>query len=159
MSRAFIAVRPPEAVLDAIAELPTVPGRLTTRDQWHVTLQFLGNVDDIDAMTLDLTTRAGPAQFGGLGWFPGVVWLGLAKGSEILTALANEIANQLGIEDERKYHPHLTLSRFKERRKPKLPDIGAVGGEWVIDEAVLYESTLKPTGAEYRAVASFQLML
>ena len=159
MSRAFIAIRPPESVLDAIAALPAVPGRPTTRDQWHITLQFLGDVEDLDAIELRLETPAGEVQFGGLGTFPGVVWLGLRQGSEMLTALALEIAAQLGVQDQRTYHPHLTLSRFKERRKPKLPEIGAVGEAWLVDEAIVYESILKPTGAEYRAVASFPLML
>jgi 2'-5' RNA ligase len=157
VSRAFIAIRPPESVLDAIAALPAVPGRATTRDQWHVTLQFLGNVEDLDAIQLDLETRAGIAQFGGSGSFPGVIWLGLRQGSEMLSALALEIGVQLGVQDQRQYHPHLTLSRLKDRARPKLPELGAVGGEWRVDEVTLYESTLKPTGAEYRAIAKFPL--
>jgi len=157
VSRAFIAVRPPESVLDAIAAAPPVPGRATTRDQWHVTLQFLGNVEDLNAIQLDFDTRAGVAQFGGLGLFPGVIWLGLVEGADTLAALAQEIAGQLGIVDQRTYHPHLTLARLKERTKPKLPAVGAVGAEWRIEEVILYESTLKPTGAEYRPVSRFPL--
>ena len=47
-ARLFIAVWPPPVVLDAIARLPwpAVEGvRYTTRDQWHLTLRFLGNAD------------------------------------------------------------------------------------------------------------------
>ena len=47
--RLFVAVRPNEAVLDAVAGLarPERPGvRWTTQPQWHVTLRFLGGVDE-----------------------------------------------------------------------------------------------------------------
>jgi 2'-5' RNA ligase len=47
--RLFVAVRPPDDILDAVAALPrpTHPGvRWTARDQWHVTLRFLGEVED-----------------------------------------------------------------------------------------------------------------
>ena len=157
MARAFIAVRPPDAVLDAIAALPPVPGRPTTRDQWHITLQFLGNVD-IDAINVNLETPTGVARFGGIGTFPGVVWLGLLEGSDTLTALAEEIGTQLGIAEERKYHPHLTLARVKTRiKKRDLPELGPVGGEWPINEVVLYESTLHPEGARYRPCRAWPL--
>ena len=48
MTRAFVAVVPPPPVLDAIEaataglELPGL--RRTTRAQWHLTMQFLGDV-------------------------------------------------------------------------------------------------------------------
>ena len=48
MPRMFIAAWPPSAVLDALDALPRrdVAGvRWTTREQWHVTLRYLGDVD------------------------------------------------------------------------------------------------------------------
>lgn len=167
MTRAFIAVRPPDPVLDAIAALPTVPGRATTRERWHVTLQFLGDVEDLDAIDLalqGLRTRAGVAQFGGLGAFPSarratVVWLGLRQGSETLRALAGEIGTRLGIEERRAYHPHLTLARLKTPTDVTSALLGAdaVGDAWVVDEAVLYESRLHPEGARYLVQGSASL--
>ena len=47
--RLFVGVRPPDEVLDLIADLPRRAQaglRWTTRDQWHVTLRFLGEVED-----------------------------------------------------------------------------------------------------------------
>src|SRR5207245_3436779 len=52
-ARLFVAAIPPVAVLDQVAALPRpeVEGlRWTTRDQWHVTLRFLGRVADVDAV-------------------------------------------------------------------------------------------------------------
>ena len=57
MTRAFVAVRLPEAVLDAVVRATSelwVPGRSTTRDQWHLTLQFLGDDADVDAVSAAL---------------------------------------------------------------------------------------------------------
>ena len=53
MTRAFVAVRLPGAVLDAVHQRVSaldLAGRRTTRDQWHLTLQFLGDDVDIDAV-------------------------------------------------------------------------------------------------------------
>ncbi|MER3453020.1 MAG: RNA 2',3'-cyclic phosphodiesterase, partial [Acidimicrobiia bacterium] len=47
--RLFVAVWPPEEVLDVVAKLPR-PGvvglRWTSREQWHVTLRFFGSVPE-----------------------------------------------------------------------------------------------------------------
>ena len=49
--RLFVAVWPPDDVIDVLADLPRpeVAGvRWTTRGQWHVTLRFLGHVATVD---------------------------------------------------------------------------------------------------------------
>src|SRR4051812_15486909 len=49
--RLFVAVWPPEPVVATIAALPRLEHggiRWTTRDQWHITLRFLGSVDSPD---------------------------------------------------------------------------------------------------------------
>ncbi len=177
MTRAFVAVRPPDAVLDAVAG--AVAGfelegaRVTTREQWHITLQFLGNRADIDAVAgaLDgLTTRPGTAQLGGWGAFPkarraGVVWLGLTSGAEMLGALAAEVAARLaplGFEPEdRAFHAHLTVARLKPPRPVEdalaALDPGPIGEPWPVDEVVVYESTLRRAGAEYTPRATITL--
>ncbi len=62
--RLFVGVRPPDDVLDMIADLPRRAQaglRWTTRDQWHVTLRFLGEVEDPTAVVeaLDGADAAG----------------------------------------------------------------------------------------------------
>jgi 2'-5' RNA ligase len=59
--RLFVAVWPPPEVLDLVAEIdrPALAGvRWTTRDQWHVTLRFLGRMDGIDAAGARLAEAA-----------------------------------------------------------------------------------------------------
>jgi len=169
VTRAFVAVRPPDAVLDAVAS--AIAGfvlegaRLTTREQWHVTLQFLGNHADVDAVAgalEGLATVRGDAQLGGWGAFPkarraGVVWLGLRHGDELLGALAREVGDRLrplGFEpEERPFHAHLTVARLQRPRSVEAVlsglDEGPVGESWRVDEAVVYESRLHRSGAEY----------
>src|SRR5947209_3556899 len=50
VARLFVAVWPPASLISQLRSLdrPARPGlRWTTEDQWHVTLRFLGGVDEI----------------------------------------------------------------------------------------------------------------
>ncbi|MDZ4827687.1 MAG: RNA 2',3'-cyclic phosphodiesterase [Actinomycetota bacterium] len=177
MTRAFVAVHPPESVLDAVAarvesvELPEA--RRTARDQWHLTLQFLGNHVDIDAVAgaLDgLSVAPGPARVGGAGTFPNprrgrVLWLGIAEGTELLQELAAAVAARLaplGYErDGRAYHPHLTLARCKTPAdlRGAVAALGdaPVGDAWTVGGVVVYESVPARDGAQYTPRASITL--
>jgi RNA 2',3'-cyclic 3'-phosphodiesterase len=139
MSRAFVAIVPPRAALDAVGKLswrathrpaelalPRLLGaRWTTRAQWHVTLQFLGPRVDLDAAGAALASvRGAPARvcLGGIGGFPSarrasVVWVGLSEGAGAVSHLAAAVGEAMAAlpevpPDEREYHPHLTLARL-----------------------------------------------
>ena len=130
MTRAFVAVVPPEPVLDGV-ERATGRRRRDTRPaddtpaQWHLTLQFLGNRADIDAVAgRTRPCRCRPARFGSAaaGAFPKVrraqvLWVGAAEGDEYLATLAGEVAARLaplGFDPkDRRYHAHLTLGRTR----------------------------------------------
>jgi len=176
VTRAFVAIRPPDAVLEEVdalsASLDLGGARRTTRDQWHVTLQFLGNSADVDAVAdalTDVRVPAASARFGGLGAFPSnkrarVVWLGVAQGAELFDALAREVGERLTplghVPEARAYHAHLTLARLKtpaDVRAALAADAAAVGDAWLVDEVILYESRVRRTGAEYTPVASVSL--
>ena len=170
--RLFVAVRPPDDVLDAV-ERATAPARRsmvgprwTKREQWHLTLQFLGWVDDVDTVSAALEALAARPAFavrlGGGGAFPSerrgrVVWLGTTAGGDALEALASAVAGllrQLGHEPEdRAVHPHLTLARL-QRPADVRTLVGAlgtspVGADWTVREVILYESILRREGARY----------
>lgn len=169
MTRAFVAVRPPEEVLDAVAraigdlDVPNI--RWTTREQWHVTIQFLGNRADVDAIATvleSLALRPGPAQLGGGGAFPSprrarVLWLGLREGAEWFAqcaAAVGALLAPLGHEREKRaFHAHLTLARAKTPLdlRAVVEQLGdaPIGDPWTAGEVVLYESRLKRSGAEY----------
>jgi 2'-5' RNA ligase len=166
VTRAFVSVRPPDAVLDAVGaiELDCADARLTTRGQWHVTLQFLGNRADIDAVAAalqGLQEPAATAQLAGLGAFPNarrarVLWVGIADGADTFAALAAEVGARLaplGHEPEaRAFHAHLTLARFKtpvDASAILAAGLDAVGPPWLVDEVTVFESRLRRSGAQY----------
>jgi len=144
----------------------------------HITLKFIGESDQskLDAIraTLGSVRSAQPVDmhFRGLGFFPHerkprVLWCGI-EASANLAALAAGIENALepaGIPREsRSFVPHLTLARFASQHGSK--DVHKLitaasklnsyeFGSASESEFYLYESVLRPSGAEYKRLAAF----
>jgi 2'-5' RNA ligase len=177
VARAFVAVVPPAPVLEAVAGAlgePDVAGaRFMRREQWHLTLQFLGNQVDLDEVADALgalALRAAPVRLGGFGAFPNerrgrVLWLGVAEGAAFLAQLAAAVGVLLGPRgyppEDREQHPHLTLARcrvptdLRDTVAALRPD--PVGPEWVVGDVVLFESLTRSTGARYMERGRFTL--
>jgi len=149
-------------------------------ESMHVTLEFIGHVPDekLDAIAqaLGKTFAAEPVDiaFQALGFFPNerrprVLWCGV-QASPNLAPLAADIESSLemavGIAREsRPYVPHLTLARIDPEKvaresveklvnaamELKTTDFGSARAT----EFYLYESVLKPSGAEYTKLRTF----
>jgi 2'-5' RNA ligase len=167
VTRAFVAIKPPEPVLDAVARVP-VPAnaRPTTREQWHITLQFLGDAVDIDAVGAalqGLMTPAGELQLAGAGPLGNprkATVFSIDVVGDWLPALAEEIGARLAPigfpPEERAFRPHLTLART--RRPGGLPTVpGPTGDPWLADQVILYESRLGNGPAQHIEQAVFSL--
>jgi 2'-5' RNA ligase len=182
IGRAFLAVVPDARALDAIARSVsslTLPGgwRVTSRAQWHVTLQFLGVVADVDVVVDAVASVVSRhdvfvVALGGGGAFPsarraGVVWIGARRGDDGLSALARDVSTALAprgfTSDEDRFHPHLTVARTRGRdRRDARALVEALASEpdgpsWCVREVVLFESRTRPSGAEYAVVERFPL--
>ncbi len=179
--RAFVAVRPSEGALDAVADaVGRVQGvsaglRWVERDDWHLTLQFLGRVRDVAGVIEALSAMVGSerpfwCRLGGGGAFPSasrarVVWLGVVEGALSLESLARAVADcltVLGYEpDERPLHPHLTVARLSRAVSAGtvVEALGAapVGDAWQAARIGLYESRPSSRGARYRLLADLPL--
>jgi 2'-5' RNA ligase len=144
--------------------------RWTTRDQWHLTLQFLGTRVDLDAASKLLSElRDSPVtmRLGGLGGFPSaqranVLWIGAIEGARELDALAATVAEAMtpiaGDREALPFRPHLTLARLGRSADLRAatsvgPRPAPVGPRWTVDRVVLFESVTASTGAQYRAHA------
>jgi 2'-5' RNA ligase len=169
--RLFAALVPPEEVLDELAEAVTPvrearPGlRWLSRELWHVTLAFYGELDEaglerllpgLERLLPGLERAArGPAPrlaLSGGGAFPGasrarVLWAGLEgelQGLAVLADASAEAGREAGTaEDRRGYHAHLTLarSRLPGDLRPLVDDLaGFRGAEWRAEEVVLFRS-------------------
>ena len=108
--------------------------RWVDSDAVHLTLRFLGEIDDrtagliaanLDDVCSGVATTS--MEVGGLGGFPSlsrprVIWIGIQQSDHELDRLQAEIEARvikLGIEGEdRTYHPHLTLGRLRREATP-----------------------------------------
>jgi 2'-5' RNA ligase len=168
--RLFVAVTPPEAaradLAAAVALLREVPGapRWTAPERWHLTLLFLGPVDESRVPRLEealggavVGTPAMTLRFAGGGRFgsrrrPQVAWAGVDGDVAPLTELATRLSRaarrlELPVED-RPFRAHLTLGRW---RPGGLADADVVdelagyrGPDWPVTEVQLVESHLGP---------------
>lgn len=180
IGRAFVAIRLPDDVLDSLDRFvaglrPHVAdARWLPRDTWHLTLRFLGRVDDVSALVERLGTlrgRPGVAlHLGGLGAFPStsrarVLWVGCSEGSESFARLASTVDRAvapLGFgPPDHPASPHVSIARFRTPRHVGATvdslDPGPVGDPWTVDTVGLYRSTTHADGAVYDELASVPL--
>jgi 2'-5' RNA ligase len=164
----------------AIEQLtPGISGiRWVPEDNFHFTLKFLGPVEEarLESISHALAEVVHPFRrftisAKRLGVFPDlkrarVLWVGL-EGDE-LAGLATSIETVLepfGFPREnRTFRPHLTVGRWRRPSDPH-QELGDKLKRWnnvefgksVIDEVILFQSLLKPTGAMYRPLDTFRL--
>ena len=171
----------PEHVRQNIAQLmkelaPVARGaRWMRSDGMHITLKFIGEaapemVDHVKTSLADIRST-GPVgmRFRGVGCFPNerrprVLWAGM-EATPNLSALAADIKRlivSLGLpREERAFSPHLTLARFNALgSQPRLAEAmrelaAREFGAMRTCEFHLYQSQLRPGGAEYTRLATF----
>jgi RNA 2',3'-cyclic 3'-phosphodiesterase len=174
--RAFVAVTLDTKVVDKIAAAsaqlkPQIADvRWVTPANFHLTLKFLGGIDETMVEPIGAAIRKQIRLFQrftinakGLGVFPSpkrprVLWVGLTGDRLLLLASRVESALQpLGFAPEsRKFTPHLTIGRWREvDRAPK--SLGRQLEIWEahdfgishVESVKLIQSVLKPEGASY----------
>ena len=167
MPRLFIAVWPPDEVLDLVAALPRpdVEGlRWTTRDQWHITLRFFGSVE-LDAASVALGSASAPATAAVLGPETGRFGKRVlhvpVSGLEAVAKAVVRATKKVGKPPEpRPFTGHLTLARARDRRRgvDLRPLVGTpVAATWPVTEVCLVESHLSSKGANYEVVETVSL--
>jgi 2'-5' RNA ligase len=181
--RLFVGIALPTAVSDLLQQIrqqleprsgPDL--RWSAPEGWHVTLQFLGAVNDECAACVcrQLKTIAAPAvavRLEGLGFFEraGVFWAGVALTPPLLALqqfVTAAMRNCRFTPEDRPYDPHITLARAKARGGSKavepLKNIVdksklQLRAEFIAREFLLYESFPGPEGSRYEIRARFPL--
>lgn len=167
MKRLFFALWPDEPTRQACAEvartLKRSGGKRVLPENLHVTLVFLGSVDEATEAALISAANAIAAPkltitFDRLDFWrkPRILCLtGRTEGGELkaLVAELNAASQALGIEiDTRPYTPHVTLFR-------KIKDARPITFEpvvWRADSFCLVESRTLPEGVEYRVIKEWR---
>jgi len=177
--RLFIAIELPDEVKRSLGRLQVeVPGaRWVPMEQIHLTLAFLGEVDDagLQRLTEELATIQAPGlelRFCGTGCFPDrrrprVLWVGLEP-EPLLSSLASLVRKALLAcsipQEDRPFSPHITLARLKfpavrevapfldQPPKQQLPPVA-------VREFILFQSSLTPKGAIHTPLRRFPLLV
>jgi len=148
-------------------------------EQIHLTVAFLGEVgpplaDAIVAAFGQPISAGGPFDltFAGLGMFPPhgpprVLWVGVQAGLvevNLVERIVVERLTALGVRlDERPYHPHLTLARWRDSRPRDRRAVAALQHDRVVarttaDAVTLFQSRVSSSGSTYTALSRAQLI-
>lgn len=175
--RLFIAIDLPGSAKSRLGELqdPGLDVRWSSDETMHLTLRFIGDVDDSKRSRLfhTLSNIDHPSfnlQISGTGYFPRgktpkIIWAGVRK-NDLLMQLQEKIeraCRSAALEpEERTFRPHITLGRvsgaprnevltfINRNKKLRVDDIP-------IREFILYESRLKPEGAVHTPLERYSL--
>jgi len=184
--RLFVGIELPDAARNAASreadrlrtrierEAPRAVLRWVPSDNLHITLWFIGEVNDAraedirDAVSVPFAVPAFTLRVGGGGTFPPsgdprAVWLGLVHGGDSLIAIYNELAARfapLGFAPEKRpYSPHLTVARVKQSKRRDAAVVrGALAsapaeiGACRITAVTLLRSRTSPKGSQYEAL-------
>jgi RNA 2',3'-cyclic 3'-phosphodiesterase len=173
--RTFVAIEVSSEISKAANELVERLARARETVRWvrpenmHLTLKFLGEVEDVRSIEVCRAVQAAvepfatfPFRCGGVGAFPSssrprTVWIGLDQGEHQMIALqeaVDEALYEIGFpRDSRRFHPHLTLGRVKRqcRDLPKLLEqFGQFeAGGMLAREVAVFSSKLESSGPVY----------
>ena len=187
--RAFIAIELPVGLRKAIARIQNKikedgpsPVKWVNPENIHLTLKFLGNIDEnIIGKVSGAMKEAVPGilplhlELGGLGVFPDlrrvqIIWIGLNGDLERLSRLQKRIdANSVSLgfrAESRPFKPHLTLARVRDRAASD--DRQSLGQlitsnqfkedySFNVDSIELIKSQLTREGAIYSIISSVNL--
>lgn len=142
-------------------EFRDVRARWERPEKFHITLRFEAKADDemlknLGALikTVAETTPPFELSVSGTGAFinrrgPTVLWLGIDEIGQLAY-----LARSLNGQSAHKFHPHLTIARVKDpthaaRLIERHKESGFSAAVFSVNEIVLYESTLEPSGSKY----------
>ncbi len=184
--RAFLAIVPPEDILQAISRLQEKMKReITGRISWtksqgqHLTLKFFGDISTEDVKNICVAVKnrivlGSPLnlKIEKLGIFPDfrkprVIWCSVTGDGEKLSVLQKQLDSDFASigfpKEDRPFRAHLTLGRIKDTHG--LSGISEAlnkhnvfaAGVFDCKELVLFQSKLLPQGAVYTKLAEFAL--
>jgi RNA 2',3'-cyclic 3'-phosphodiesterase len=169
MQRLFFALWPDDNVRTRIevvtAKLPSPAGRRVPRENLHITLLFMGSVEEsarlcAESVADQLDGHPFDLRLDQLGFWPRpqVIWLSASSVPKDLVELVDRLHQgvaQCGlILDDRPFQPHMTLMRKVTKAGP-MRAIEPI--EWRVEHFALVESLTHSSGAIYQVLKSWNL--
>jgi 2'-5' RNA ligase len=176
MPRLFTALEIPSEIVQSMARLRGgLPGaRWIEPEHYHLTLRFIGDVDDALAEEIaDLLSKVERPAFDlridGLGSFggnrPRAVVAAVAAVAELaeLQADHERIMQRVGLQPDRKYKPHVTLARLRDTSSRQVADFLSIrqpfrSPPFSVARFVLYSSRASIGGGPYVVEAGYPLV-
>jgi 2'-5' RNA ligase len=184
--RTFIAVAVADPVLRQLVALqhelrlaaPDV--KWVDRENLHLTLKFLGEVNETDLYKVCKTAEQAVAEQAvfemnlvGVGAFPTahrprIIWAGVGSGADELSQMHHKIETAFRAQgyprEDRPFTPHLTLGRM--RQPEPTPQLAAAlanlanwsGGVTQVQEILVMSSRLSPSGPTYSVMSRGRLL-
>ena len=157
VTRLFVGVWPPPPVVEALAAMPRPDDaavRWSTPDQWHVTLRFLGDVEDVGAVRSalrEVSWTSAPVEVG-----PATARLGQSVLMVPVRGL-DELAAAMPFPLPEPFSGHLTVARARGRRGRVPSSLTGIPFEasWRATSFALVRSQTRSTGAVYDDVEVF----
>ena len=171
--RIFIAIEIPEKIKEEIfkiqEQLPSFKGKLTERENLHVTLKFLGEIDankveEVKKRLAEINYRLFESKIDKIGFFDnqdrGVIWIHLPNCEKLQKEVDKKLEGLFEI--EKKFMSHLTIARTKHIQDKKkfledLEKIKITPLEFEIKEFVLKESVLSKGKHTYQDIKRYKL--
>jgi 2'-5' RNA ligase len=179
MVRCFIAVNLNEEIKRTLGELrknfEDLPLRFVKPESMHITLKFLGEVDERKLEKLmkkmdEIKVRSFEIRVQGVGVFPSeryprVLWAGVSGDFRELHKEVERITRSLGFpKDDKPFKPHITIARLKnlsasERAEliERMKNVEFQSKGMKVESVELMKSTLLRTGAIYEALKTVRL--
>lgn len=149
--------------------------RWTAQENFHITLTFIGEVDEATAEDADEALSAvrsdnfdvevkGTGVFA-QGSYPQVLWMGVTPSPPLLR-LKEKIDRALHVarvpHENRKYVPHVTMARLKHAQEAQVGQFMQAhnlfaAAPFRADEFILYRSALTKNGPWYEPLARYPL--
>jgi len=153
--------------------------RWVKRQGMHLTLKFLGETSEEKIAEVKSVLEVAASEhpsfeliLKGTGTFPPeartprIIWIGIEENAAlraIHTRIENDLHKIRFPKEQRKFHPHLSLGRVKGPGNlgPVIQTLGQnrkTGfGRMIVGKITLFQSILKPTGAEYAILSEHNL--
>ncbi len=161
MPRLFLAVWPPDDVVEELMALPRKDQRgvrFVPPDRWHITLRFLGQADPnavVDALIrtalVPAVARLGPA----VDVLDERALIVPADGLDDLAAAVTHATASIGERPRKRFVGHLTVARVKAHA-PMPRALGTMmAAEFDVDEVALVASRQHQDGARYETIETW----